>query len=147
MEITLNKSKLKASVDFKKLTQNLFDFKVGSFITEVLSVKSETERLAYTLLFNSTKSTNLQLSKIIAQEQIDKNPDVSKFFIEQEFEWDNFFEKSILITKDFFDNPIQFSPKYLKKSFELFKKYIVQIGGEIPHEYEYKYYISYRRHL
>ncbi|MHC0444281.1 hypothetical protein ACWA1F_02670 [Flavobacterium sp. 3-218] len=147
MQIKLNSSKLDFAIDNKKIFQNLFDFNLGSAITEILDINTSLENKAFYLLYNVTKITNTQLSKKLDQKKLDTAVDLVVIFQNLEYEWKKYFEEEITLTKDFFENILQYSPKYLTSSFTLFEKYLKILDIQIPYNFCYDYYLVFRENL
>ena len=147
MEIKLNSSKLQFKVDGKKVLQNFLDFNLGSAVTEILNVDSSIEAKAFSLLFNVARQTNVELSKRLGQDKIDKAINLKIIFDDFEVEWIEYFEQEITITKDFFENILEYNPAYLTKSYKLFERYLEILEIGLPNEFYYTYYVSFRENL
>ncbi|MFC6095616.1 NACHT domain-containing protein [Flavobacterium qiangtangense] len=147
MEIKLDGSKLNFRVNYQKVFQNLFDFNLGSTVTEIINIDSTKESAAFALLFNVAHKTNITLSKELDQEKINKTQNLVDIYSEVESELLLFLNERVLLNKDFFDNIIQFNPGYLTKSYNLFTKYLTLIEIEIPANYNYLYYVAFRKNL
>ncbi len=147
MQIKLNSSKLNYKVDTKKVLENLFDFKLASCATEILKISKTKESKAFELLFNVTQKTNVELSKELGQEKINKATKLSVTFNEIEMQWKDYFQHEIIITDEFFKNIIQHNPKYLTKSYALFEKYLSLLNIVVSQNYYYKYYNRFRDNL
>jgi hypothetical protein len=147
MEIKLNSSQLKYKFDTKKILQNLFDLNAGSVVTEILAINKTIEAKAFDLLFSVTQKTNIELSKELGQEEINKKKNLVILYNGLADEWKDFFEQDIIITKEFFQNIIQYNPKYLATSYSLFEKYITILNISIPEDFYYHYYQKFRNNL
>lgn len=147
MEIKLNSSKLNFTTNPQKLMQNLLDFNFGSAFTEIIDINASVENKAFYLLYNVTQKTNVELSKELGQEKINTAENLVVIFKNIESEWKDYFEQEITITKEFFQNVILQNPTYLSKSYQLFEKYLTTIQIDIPDNYYYKYYTSFRENL
>jgi hypothetical protein len=90
MEIKLDPSKLHFKVDFKKLFQNFFDFKIGAVLTEIIDVEDSQEASAFALLFNVAHKTNIQLAKELNQKAIDDCQDLTIHYSNIESELSTF---------------------------------------------------------
>ncbi|HRB72090.1 MAG TPA: ATP-binding protein, partial [Flavobacterium sp.] len=147
MEIKLDCSKLNFKVNPQKLIQNLLNFNLGSAVTEIIDINKSIENTAFYLLYNTTHKTNIQLSKELDQEKINRSTNLYVIFNDIENEWKHFLEQEIIITKDFFENIILYNPAYLTKAFHLFEKYLNLLQIYIPENYYYKYYFTFRDNL
>lgn len=147
MQIKLNSSKLSFKTDNKKLIQNLFDFNLGSFISEALDVSSSIEAIAFYFLYNVNQKTNVELSKQLGQEKINSAKDLVVISSEIQQEWQEYFETEIVINKEFFDNIIQHSPEYLVKSYKIFASYLKALNIEIPDDFYFEYYRLFRKNI
>jgi len=147
MEIKLNSSKLNYKANPQKIFQNLLDFNLGSAATEIIDINASIENKAFYFLYNVTQKTNVELSKELDQEKINKATNLTIVFNDIKNEWKEYFEQEITITKEFFENVIQHNPTYLAKSYQLFEKYLTTIQIDIPDNYFYKYYITFRENL
>ncbi len=147
MEIKLNSSKIKLKVDYQKVFQNLFDFNLGSAATEVINIDESVEASAFALLFNATHKTNIQLSKELNQEAINKSKDIVMIYKGIQDEWSNYLNQVVTLNKDFFKNIIQYNPDYLINAYILFTKYLNLINIDVPDNYNYKYYTIFRTNL
>lgn len=147
MEIKLSSSKIDFKVDVAKVFQNLFDFNLGSAATEILDINSNIENKAFDLLYNVTKKTNTELSKRLDQAKLDETRDLFVLFQNLEYEWKKYFEEEIILTKEFFENVIEFNPDYLIKSYALFEKYLIVLDIDVPQNFYYDYYLIFRENL
>lgn len=147
MEIKLNSSKIDFKIDGRKIFQNLFDFNLGSVATEILDINSNIEAKAFDLLYNVTKQTNTELSKKLDQTKLDETKDLVVIFQNLQYEWKKYFEEEIVLTKDFFENVIEFNPDYLRSSYQLFEKYLNILDIDIPQNFHYNYYVCFRENL
>lgn len=147
MEIKLNSSKIDFKVDGKKIFQNLFDFNLGSVATEILDINSNIESKAFDLLYNVTKQTNTKLAKNLGQSKLNEARDLIVIFQNLEYEWKKYFEEEIVLTKEFFENVIEFNPDYLIKSYTLFEKYLITLDIAVPQNFYYDYYLIFRENL
>ena len=123
MEIKLKISNLYPSVNIESLVKNIFDFNIGSALTELIKIESSDERKACLLLFKTIKKTNFELAKQYGQDKLDKEISLFQKSRSLDSEIIIFLEKEVVITKDFFENTTQFNPNYLRASFKLFKNY------------------------
>ncbi|KGO86348.1 hypothetical protein Q765_10700 [Flavobacterium rivuli WB 3.3-2 = DSM 21788] len=146
MEIKLKSSDYNYKLNFKEVVKNFFDFNVGSAITDMISIDSSIEMKAFTLLYNTAKTTITELVKELDQDKVNLNSDIS-INREIENELKSFLELEITITPDFFEDIINHNPDYLKKSYLLFKKYLRLLKIEIPESFEYSYYKTFRSKL
>ncbi|MCF2218976.1 hypothetical protein H9Q08_06640 [Chryseobacterium sp. PS-8] len=144
MEIKLNASKLKWQVSTKEIIKNIFDFNWGSVITDIVDIEKDEESIAFLLLFNTTRKTIYELLTKYLKQELSKieNLGVKNRLLEQEIK--EFFESEITITKDFFYNVIQYNPKYLTKSFRIFKKYADELDLKLSSDIHYDYYELFR---
>lgn len=147
MEIKLNSSKLNFTANPQKIIQNLLDFNLGSAVTEMIDINASIENKAFYLLYNVTQKTNHDLSKKLGQEELNKTQNLILSKYELESEWKNFFEQEITLTKDFFENVIQYNPAYLTSSFKLFEKYLKDLNIKYDENFCYEYYASFRDNL
>ncbi|MHC0443381.1 NACHT domain-containing protein [Flavobacterium sp. 3-210] len=147
MEIKLKCSDFTKTFNLKEAVKNIFDFNIGTVITEVIGISHSKEMKAFLLLFNTFKTTNTQLKKELGQEILDKSTGLSVISAEFEIAIKNYFEQEITITKDFFEDIIKYNPEYLKQSFRLFKQNLLELKIDVPENYEYNYYIIYRNNL
>ena len=144
MEIKLNASKLKWQVSTKEIIKNIFDFNWGSAITDIVDIEKDEEAIAFLLLFNTTRKTIYELLTKFAKQELSKveNLGLKNHLLEQEIK--EFFESEITITKDFFYNVIQYNPKYLTKSYRIFKQYADELDLELSSDIHYDYYEFFR---
>jgi hypothetical protein len=147
MEIKLNSSKIDFKIDGRKIFQNLFDFNLGSVATEILDINSNIESKAFDLLYNVTKQTNTELAKKLDQSKLDEAKDLIVIFQNLEYEWKKYFEEEIVLTKEFFENALGFNPDYLICSYQLFEKYLNILEIEVPQNFYYNYYLTFRENL
>ncbi|WP_394675233.1 NACHT domain-containing protein [uncultured Chryseobacterium sp.] len=147
MEIKLNCSKYLLNINKKEVIKNLFDFNIGSTLTEIIDIQKNVEMKAFLLLFNSARNTNEQLSRYYGQEQINKTYNLASISRSLLKEYKNFLEQEITIKKDFFYNIIHSDNKYLIGSFNLFQKFCKQLEINLPKDIRVEYYIGFRENL
>lgn len=147
MEIKLKCSDLKLKADYKSLVKNLFDFSLGSVLTDTFKVESTLETKAFELLFNSMKATNLELLQKYGEEVITKHQSLIFPTESLEDEITAFFEQEVVLTDGFFKNVIQHNPAYLSKSYSLFEAFLVKLGVDTPQHFDYEYYMIFRDNL
>lgn len=147
MEIKLKCSDYSKQFNIKEGIKNVFDFSIGSALTELVKVEKTIEMKAFLLLFNAFIKTNVELKKKLDQGKLNEAKNSIIISTEFEIEFNNYFEQEITITKDFFVNIIKYNPEYLIKSFELFKQNLIALDIQIPNNYEYEYYLTYRNNL
>lgn len=140
MYIKLNSSKLTFNTDYQKLLQNLFDFNLGSFITEVINVSSSLESKAFYFLYNVNQKSNVELLKQLGQTNINKTQNLIITSNELKQDWREYFETEVIITKDFFENIIEHDPQYLRRSYKLFECYLRTLDIEVPKNLYFEYY-------
>jgi hypothetical protein len=147
MEIKLKCSDYTKKINFKEAVKNVFDFNIGTALTEVVGIAQSKEMKAFLLLFNTFKTTNTQLKQELGQEILDSTTGLSAISSEFEIAIKNYFEQEITITKDFFQDVIKYNSDYIKKSFLLFKQNLEILKIEIPKNFEFDYYSAYRHNL
>lgn len=147
MEIKLKCSDYTKKLNFKEAVKNVFDFNIGTAVTEVVGITESKETKAFLLLFNTFKITNTQLKKELGQEILNKTTGLSVVSAEFEIAIKNYFEQEITITKDFFEDVIKHSPEYLIQSFKIFKDNLIELNIQVPENHEYTYYTIYRDNL
>lgn len=147
MEINLNCHDFIIKIDKKEVIKNLFDFKVGSALTEIVSVERSNEMKAFILLFNTSRATNVQLAKAYGQDIINKTYNLVAFTKNSESEYRDFLTQNIVIKKDFFQNVLQHDNTYLISSFNLFEKFCNEMGIILPPDIRSIYYIDFRENL
>lgn len=147
MKIKLKCSEYSKQFNIKEGIKNVFDFSIGSAMTELIRVEKSIEMRAFLLLFNTFKKTNLELKKKLGQHKLNKATNTIVISTEFEIEFNNYFEQEITITKDFFSNVIKHNPEYLIKSFELFKRNLIALDIQIPDNFEFDYYVAFRNNL
>ena len=147
MQIKLKFSSLKFSVDIKEVIKNLFDFSIGTAITETFSIDSNNEHKAFLLLLKTIKKTNVELAKEYGQEQLNKNKGLTILTSSLESDIAEFLEKEVIITKEFFEDIIQFNPNYLRQSFVFFKQYLDLLEIEYPDDINFIYFNNFRKNL
>lgn len=147
MEIKLKCSDYTKNVNFKEAVKNIFDFNIGTALTEVVGISQSKEMKAFELLFNTFKTTNTQLKKELGQAILNKTTGLSVISAEFEIAIKNYFEQEITITKDFFENVLKYNPAYLKESYKLFKLNLKELQIPLPDNFEYNYYTTYRKNL
>ncbi len=147
MEIKLKCSDYTKNLNFKEAVKNVFDFNIGTALTEVVGISQSKEMKAFELLFNTFKTTNTQLKQELGQEILNKTTGLSVISAEFEIAIKNYFEQEITITKDFFEDVIKYNPGYLTQSFKIFKDNLLELKIKIPENYEYNYYTTYRENL
>ncbi|UFH33262.1 NACHT domain-containing protein [Chryseobacterium sp. C-71] len=147
MKITLNSSKYLKKINKIEAIKNLFDFNLGSALTEILDVDYSIEMKAFLLLFNTSRNTNLQISKSYGKDQLNKEYDLVAIANEFQKEYKNFLEQEITITKDFFENILKHDNGYLIASYNLFKRFCDQLEIKLPKDIRYIYYVNFRENL
>ncbi len=147
MEIKLNCRDFTTKINAKEVLKNLFDFSLGSALTEIVDIEPSIERTAFILLFNTSRETNVQLSKAYGQEQINNSVDLVSIAREVESQFKIYLEQSFAIKKDFFQNILQHDNTYLITSFDLFKEYCAELSIKLPSDIRTIYYINFRENL
>lgn len=147
MQIKLKFSSLKFSVDIKEVIKNLFDFSIGTAITETFSIDSDNEHKAFLMLLKTIKKTNVELAKEYGQQELNKNKGLTIITSSLEAEIAMFLEKEVVITKEFFENIIQFNPIYLRQSFSFFKQHLDSLKIKYPNDINFIYYNNFRKNL
>ena len=123
------------------------DFNLGSALTEVVGLEKSLEMNAFLLLFNSARSTNMQLSKYYGQKELDKSDSLVSITKNLESQYKEYLKQKVVIRKDFFDNIINADNSYLISSFKLFEKFCEQLKIKLPKNIRIKYYIQFRESL
>ncbi|WKL46110.1 NACHT domain-containing protein [Flavobacterium pectinovorum] len=147
MEIKLKCADYTKKLNIKETIKNVFDFNIGTVLTEVVGITESKETKAFMLLFNTFKTTNVQLKKELGQDILDKTKDLVVSSTEFDIVFKNYFEQEITITKDFFEDVIKHNPEYLRQSFKVFKANLFELKIDVPENYEYNYYSNYRDNL
>ncbi|PBJ13974.1 NACHT domain-containing NTPase [Flavobacterium sp. ACN6] len=147
MEIKLKCSDYTKNLNFKEAVKNVFDFNIGTALTEVVGISQSKEMKAFELLFNTFKTTNTQLKKELGQDILNKTIGLSVISAEFEIAIKNYFEQEIAITKDFFEDILKYNPSYLKESYKIFKLNLRELQIPLPVNFEYEYYSKYRDNL
>ncbi|MBA9072274.1 GTPase SAR1 family protein [Flavobacterium gossypii] len=147
MQINLKSSQYTSKVEFKEIVRNLFDFNLGSVLTDIITIDNTKEMKAFLLIFKTIKKTNFDLSKELGQLELNKSSDLLSITQGIETELIELLEKEIKITKEFFEDVINYNPEYLTKTFLVFKKYLNVLGIKIEDDLNYKYYKSFRNNL
>lgn len=147
MEIKLKFSKLKFKANIKEVVKNLFDFNVGTVLTETLGVELTNEHKAFILLLRTIKKTNLELAKEYGQDELDKSKDLSIMGNELEDEIIKFLEKEVVINKEFFEDIINFNPTYLRQSFLFLRDFLNLLQIQYPDDLNFVYFNNFRKNL
>ena len=147
MKIKLNCSKFLIKINKKEVIKNLFDFNLGSVLTEVVGLESNIETKAFLLIFNSSRETNMQLAKAYGRERLDNQYNLVSVTKNLESEYKEFLELNVALSEDFFFNVIRFDNQYLIKSFNLFSKFCDAIGIVLPEDIRLNYYVDFRENL
>lgn len=147
MEIKLKFSKLKFTMNIKEVVKNIFDFNLGTVLTEVLSVESTNEQKAFLLLLKTIQKTNVELAKKYGQEKLNKEADLFLKASSLESNIVSFLEKEVVIKREFFEDIIQFSPNYLRESYLFFKEYLDLLEISYPNDLNFIYYNNFRINL
>ncbi|MFA9189649.1 hypothetical protein, partial [Flavobacterium magnesitis] len=140
MEIKLKCSNYSLKLNLKESIKNIFDFNIGSALTEIIKIEESKEIKAFLLLFNTFHLTNVELKKKLGQGILNANRNLVIITRELEIEIKSYFEQEITINKDFFQDVIKYNPEYLKQSFKLFKHNCIVLGIDVPENFEYEYY-------
>lgn len=147
MEIKLNASKLKWLFKPKELVKNFFDFNWGTVLTEIVKIEKDIEGLAFLLLFQTARKTVFELLINYGQEELSNNYNLVSDNLFFENKMKSFFEKEIVLNKDFFVNILEFSPKYMTDSLLIFKEYAEILKIDLPKGINNVYYLSYSANL
>lgn len=147
MEIRLDCSKYLKKINKAEAIKNLFDFNLGSALTEVIGINYSIEMKAFMLLFNSSRETNFQLSKAYGQQQINTQYNLVSISKNFEKKYKDYLEQQVTLTKDFFENVLMYNNQYLIKSFELFDSFCTEIRIVLPNDIRTSYYINFRENL
>lgn len=147
MEIKLKFSTLKVKTSIKEVVKNLFDFNIGSALTEIVSIEQTNENKAYILLLKTIKKTNFELVKKYGQEELNKSSDLVLIANTLEVEITKFLENEVVITKEFFEDIIQFNPNYLRQSYLIFKNYLNLLNISYPEDLNFIYFNKFRKNL
>ncbi|AZI69848.1 nSTAND3 domain-containing NTPase [Cloacibacterium normanense] len=147
MKIKLNCSKFLMKINKKEVIKNLFDFNLGSVLTEVVGLESNIETKAFLLIFNTSRETNMQLAKAYGREQLDNQYNLVSITKKLESEYKEFLELNVTLTEEFFKNVIRSDNQYMIKSFNLFSKFCKEIGIVLPEDIRLNYYIDFRENL
>lgn len=140
MKIKLNAENVKWEVNTKNFIKNFIDLKWGSLLTDTVEIKDDVEGLAFLLLFQTVRKTTVELLKEYGQKELNENYNLVTDNAIFENNLKHFFETEIVITRDFFENPLQFSPKYITSSFALFKEYAEILKINLPYNVSANYY-------
>lgn len=147
MEIKLSCSKYLKKINKTEAIKNLFDFNIGSALTEIVGVDYDIEMKAFMILFNSSRVTNIQLSKAYGQKELNKKYNlvgISKAF---DNDYKNFLEQNIVLRKEFFVNILNSDNSYLIYSYNLFRKFCLELKIDLPDDIRIHYYINFRENL
>jgi GTPase SAR1 family protein len=147
MEIKLKFSRLKFKTNIKEVVKNLFDFNIGTALTETVSIELTNENKAFLLLLKTIKKTNFVLVKEYGQAELNKETDLVLIANTFEEEIIKFLEEEVVITKEFFEDIIQFNPNYLRQSFLFFKNYLNLLGISYPEDLNFIYFNNFRKNL
>lgn len=147
MEIKLKFSKLKFKVNIKEVVKNLFDFNIGTALTETISIELTNENKAFLLLLKTIKKTNFELLKEYGQKELNRESDLVLIANTFEEEIIKFLEKEVIITKEFFEDIIQFNPNYLRQSYLIFKNYLILLKISYPEDLNFIYFNNFRKNL
>ncbi len=146
MEIKITPSKYVASVNFKEIFKNFFDFNWGSVLTETINIKESVETKAFWLIFKSIRETNFNLSKKYGQQKID-SVDLQHVSTNTRLELQNYLSQEVVITQEFFTDAINHDNTYLIKAFELFLKYCNLLEIILPSDIRLEYFQNFRINL
>lgn len=147
MEIKLKFSRLKFKTNIKEVVKNLFDFNIGTALTETVSIELTNENKAFLLLLKTIKKTNFELVKEYGQAELNKETDLVLIANTFEKEIIKFLEEEVVIAKEFFEDIIQFNPNYLRQSYLIFKNYINLLGISYPEDLNFIYFNNFRKNL
>lgn len=147
MEIKLKCSQYLIKPNYKEIVKNLFDFNIGTSLTELLKVETSIEMKSFLLLFNTTKRTFLELSKQINQKAIDKKESLITDKAILEIRLKRLLEEEIIIESDFFNSNTYSNPEYLNKTYEIFEEYCSILDIEVTTNLNYQYFYYFRANL
>jgi len=147
MELTLKAGHYSTKINYKEVIKNFFDLNIGSVLVDILQVDSSLETKAFTLLFNTARNTCIQLAQKLDQDKVNSANDL--IIIATNFETDlrRFLEQEVVITQNFFKNVIKYNPEYLRSSYKFFENFLIQLNINIPLNYEFIYYKTFRQNL
>ena len=147
MELRLKYADFETKINFKEFTKNFFDFSFGSLITEAINIESTNESIAFSLLFNTTKTTFANESQRLGQDELNKSSNLialSNLFLSDLKE---LYEQEVIITEDFFNNTIKHNKNYLNLSYKIFKKFIKELKIDEPEAYFLDFILSFQKAL
>jgi hypothetical protein len=134
-------------MNIKEVVKNIFDFNLGTVLTEVLSVESTNEQKAFLLLLKTIKKTNIELAKKYGQEELNKEVDLVLKASSLESNIVAFLEKEVVIKREFFEDIIQFNPNYLRESYLFFKEFLDFLKITYPSDLNFIYFNNFRMNL
>jgi len=147
MEIKLKFSKLKLTINLKEVVKNIFDFNIGTVLTEILKIDNTNEQKAFLLLLKTIQKTNVELAKKYGQEELNKEVDLVLKASSLELNIISFLEKEVVIKREFFEDIIQFNPNYLRESYLFFKEYLDILKITYPNDLNFIYFNNFRINL
>jgi hypothetical protein len=147
MELKLKCSDFETKIDFKEFTKNIFDFNIGSVLTEVFKGEETNESIAFSLLYNTTKNTFSKESQKLGQEEINNSTDLIALSYLFEIDIKDLYEQEVIITEDFFNDVIKHNKKYLNLSYKIFKNFIKKLGINEPDGYYLDFILSFQEEL
>tara|TARA_R110001606_G_C15375283_1_gene649916 strand:+ start:86 stop:2701 length:2616 start_codon:yes stop_codon:yes gene_type:complete len=147
MELRLKYADFETKINFKEFTKNFFDFSFGSLITEAINIESTNESIAFSLLFNTTKTTFANESQRLGQDELNKSTNLIVLSNLFEIDIKELYEQEVIITEDFFNDVIKNNKKYLNLSYKIFKKFIKELKIEEPDCYFLDFVLSFQDEL
>jgi len=147
MQIRLSCSKYIKKISKVEVVKNLFDFNLGSAITEILEVKYDQEMKAFMLLFNSSRNTNLQIAQSYGRKELNEKYDLVYITNSFQIEYKTFLEQEVVITENFFENILSYNNSYLITSYNLFKRFCDLLKIKLPENIRFQYYLHFRENL
>jgi hypothetical protein len=147
MELKLKCSDFETKIDFKEFTKNIFDFNIGSVLTEVFKGEETNESIAFSLLYNTTRNTFSKESQKLGQEEINNSTDLIALSYLFEIDIKDLYQQEVIITEDFFNDVIKHNKKYLNLSYKIFKNFIKKLGINEPDGYFLNFILSFQEEL
>ncbi|WP_281298472.1 AAA family ATPase [Flavobacterium limnophilum] len=147
MEIKLKFSKLKLTINLKEVVKNIFDFNIGTVLTETLRIENTNEQKAFLLLLKTIQKTNVELAKKYGQQELNKEADLVLKASLLESNIVSFLEREVVIKREFFEDIIQFNPNYLRESYLFFKEYLDLLNIKYPNDLNFIYFNDFRINL
>lgn len=147
MEIKITPSKYDTKINLNEIIKNFFDFNWGSAVTDVININDSIETKTFWLIFKSIRETNLILTKRYGQERLDATIDLVAIARETEISLVEYLSKEVVITEDFFSNPLQHNNSYIVKAYEVFQKYCEILQIQLPINIRVEYYNTFRQTL